>query len=110
MKQAASKYVVHEKPVLSQNININTLIVDLVRIMNNVSLQCELYETKKQVQKYTQHNIQFSEYDQKARVRIFRSTIFILDSIMSKETSVTCPRHRSNDCNKVQRIWDKENR
>lgn len=71
MKPTAFDYAVLRNSALSHNTEINTLMLDLVRIMHNVSLLFKTYETRKHLQNFLRR-LQCFGYDKKDRIRVYR--------------------------------------
>ena len=71
MKNIASQNIVHKESALSMQTKISILVSDLVRVMRNVSVQCNGEERSKHVQHFI-HRMQFSGYSQEDKVLVYK--------------------------------------
>ena len=71
MKKIASQNVINKKSALSMQAKISILVADLVRVMRNVSEQCNREERSRHIQHFIQR-IQFSGYTQEDKVLVYK--------------------------------------
>ena len=71
MKSISSKHVVNKESALPPRTKTNILTADLVRIMRNISPDCERVERTKHIQQFL-NRMQFSGYNERDRVTIYR--------------------------------------
>ena len=102
MKTIASRSLINKNSAISQDAKINILVADLVRIMRNVSQQCENKERAKHVQHFV-NRMQFSGYTQEDRFKVYRKAKRKFDKIVERDITGECPMYRG-------KFWDRERR
>ena len=107
MKEISSKHVINKKSALSTNTKINILVTDLLRIMRNISPDCQKSERTKHIQLFL-NRMQFSGYNMQERVKVYQRACSKYNKILENAKIGTCPLYRSKFWNKEQRDLNKK--
>lgn len=102
MKKIASKSVINKDSAISQDAKTNILVADLVRIMRNVSRQCEKNERTQHVQHFL-HRMQFSGYSQEDKIKVYKKAKRKFEKIVERDKTGECPMYRG-------KFWHRERR
>ena len=94
MKNIASQNVINKESALSMQSKISILVSDLVRVMRNVSVQCNGEEKSKHVQQFI-YRMQFSGYSQEDKVLVYKKAKRVFDNIIEHDRVGQCPIYRS---------------
>ena len=92
MKNIASQNVISKQSALSIQAKINILVSDLVRVMRNVSQQCNKGERSKHVQHFI-HRMQFLGYAQEDKVLVYKKAKKLFDNIVERDRTGQCPMY-----------------
>ena len=96
MKPMANKYLINNRSALSATTKNNVLVADLVRIMRNVSLQCQESERQKHIQHFIKR-MQFSAYHQRECVKVYNKAKRRFEKIIEKNQKGECPMYRGKE-------------
>ena len=102
MKPISSKHVINKQSALPTDSKRNILISDLVRIMRNVSPQCEEHERMKHIKHFIQR-MQYSGYNESERKIVYHRANQRFNKIIMNDKNNLCPLYRS-------KFWRKEER
>ena len=106
MKSMSNKYVVHKESAMSQNIKINILTADLVRIMRNISELCKPIERETKIQQYI-NRLQYSGYNKRERVIIYKKANKVYTQIKKNDKENVCPLYRGKFWKQKERMVEK---
>ena len=102
----ASKFVSLQNSAMPYQNKINILIADLVRVMRNVSLQCEAQERSRKVQEFLLR-LQHSGYNKAERHKIYIKARKKFNNMKENARNGTCPMYRSKFWNRNERTKQK---
>ena len=106
MKPMSSKHLIKNSSALSPQTRISILVADLVRIMRNVSSQCQNDERRQHIQHFVQR-MQYSGYNQQQRVQVYKRAKRKFDNIIEKDRKGECPMYRSKSWERGRRDREK---
>ena len=94
MKNIANQNMVNKESALSMQAKINSFVSDLVKVMRNVSVQCNGEERSKHIQNVI-HRMQFSGYLQEGKILVYKKAKRVFDNIVERHRAGQCPPYRN---------------
>ena len=109
MKPMSSKHVVNKSSALPISAKMNILTTDLVRVMRNVSNQCQEGEHDNHIQQFI-HRMQYSCYSHADRIAVYKKAWLRFKKMVQESENGGTPLYRGKKYPRKSGNKEKDNK